>query len=462
MDARRQIVTFVFMFGFIVLWMNVAPRLFPQFFPKPQPKPNVAQPADPDAGPRPVGDAGINGDDQNIEGNEPAIAGDPDDATVAGPDAPAPAEAPQTAKLPEFLAREIPLGDAKAGFLQELMLTTRGAAIEWQRLTEKDYVEVDRSGPLKLLGNGEPTTLRTLAVSTTAFDDGLEQAGKSLASVDWEFVEKSSERIPDSDAWQKVVFRYPSPNGQWEAIKTFAVKSGQEIDPETDPQGYLVDVTLTFRNLGDQPATLTYDLQGPVGLPIDFPETDRYFREVEAGTLEDPSDPDDVSHVQYTAAGLVSEVADAKEKQALPPSWTYPVKWAGVDVQFFATLLIPAENQLEDRNGDGKPDAYFKAVQPTVVAETAESQHSDISLLFRSNPVQVGVGANNEVTHTFQIFLGPKRAKLLKTFEAEDVISFGWFSFISKLMLGLLNFFHHSLLLPYGIAIILLTVVVQA
>lgn len=435
LDHRRQFLTFVLMLGFFLLWINVAPVLFPNLF-GPPPKANPAAAKAPDA---PAAAAGVN--------------------PAAAPAVEAPAPVP--AEVVKFERRTVTLGDPEAGDLQQLELTSTGAAIQWQQLTERKYTTLDRKSPLRLLNANDDRRLRTLAVQSPAFDVPLQSQGTSLADVDWELVEGESERIAASTAYRKVVFRYPSPDGAWEARKTFALQSGKDVDPEENPQGYLLDVTLTFQRLAGDAGELTYDLQGPVGLPLENAENTRTFRTVKAGTLQGDRS-DSVTFVPKPALTIVKEY-NASVKNNDPSERTtigYPVRWAGIDVQYFAALLIPQDDQLADANQDGVPEPYFAEIVPTVVRESDPMERSDISLVFKSRPLRVAA-TGESVTHRFQMYLGPKRVQLLEPFLAQQIMDFGWFAPVSKLMVGMLNFFHHSLLLPYGLAIVLLTVIVR-
>ena len=431
-DHRRQFLTFVLMLGFFLLWINIAPVLFPSLFgpPKQPPAAADAQPA------APVDEA----------------------AAAAAPAEPAtPAH-----ELARFDHRTVTLGDAGQGDWQRLQLTSTGAAIDWQELLEKDFTTLDRQAQLRLLGESRATQLKTLAVESPAFDVPLKSHGTAPSTVEWEFVADASESIPGTESWRKAVFRFPSPDGQWEARKTYSLRNGQGHNSTESPEGYLLDVELTFKHLTGGVAELTYDLQGPVGLPLENEENTRTYRAAKAGTLEGASE-DSVSFVSTLASSLVKDTkaAVAKKDPTLRTVWSYPIKWAGIDVQYFAALLIPAPGQLQDANADGQPDAYFAEVVPTVLHETDPVDQSDISLVFKSHTLAFGAEPNSEVTHKFQLFLGPKRVQLLEPFQAQKVMDFGWFAPIAKLMVGMLNFFHYSLWLPYGLAIMLLTVIVR-
>ncbi len=431
-DNRRQFLTFVLMLGFFLMWVNLAPVLFPNLFgPGPQQAPELVE-----------------------QKNDPALNRRASQAASLQPGTP-PETPPQ---LPEFARRTVQLGDPESGDLQRLQLTTTGAAIDWQELSESDFTTLDRQAQLRLLGTDPDGKLRTMAVQSPAFDVLLQEFKTSLAEVDWELVEADSERIPDSEAYRSVVFRYPSPDGAWEVRKSFLLNSGTGVDTRENPIGYMLDVELSFHRLSDSAADLTYDLQGPVGLPLENVENTRTFRSVKGGTLQG-NRSDSISFVSTTSASLVKEVNAAirNNQPGQRPVWRYPVRWAGVDVQYFAALVIPVDDQLIDANG--QPGSYFSEVVPTVIQETDPVDRSDVSVVFKSRPLSVE--PRGEAVHRFQLYLGPKRVQLLEPFHAQGIMDFGWFAPVSKLMVGMLNFFHHSLLLPYGLAIVLLTVIVR-
>ncbi len=467
MDQRRQIVAVVLMLGIFLVWMNVAPRLFPRFFPKPADRPAaagkaVAEGADeghPDQHEADSEDKPLASSGEDAPTDQAAATGQKNDAAEqTQPDS--------SPTLKRFEPKSITLGDPAKGYLQQARLNSRGAVIEWLELTQNRYQRLDRSGPIRLLGDNRRTTLKSFELRCNLIDRSLIPFDETLATVDWKFDEQSSKKIDGSDAYQVAVFRYPSPDGAWEVIKRFAIHPGEDKDPETDAQGYLIDFDLTFRNLSGKSAQLAYRLQGPVGLPLENAENTRVYRELEAGLLEDTTDPNDITHRILTAATVVSEIEEFEENHE-PGSrtiWRHPAKWLSVDIQYFTTLLIPLEDQLIDTDGDGRPNPYFDEVLPILVTKAEKEARSDVSLLMKSGQFLVpakGKNGTGELKHRFQFYAGPKRSELLAQFQAEDVINFGWFGPISKGMLWLLGFFHHGLLLPYGIAIILLTVIVR-
>ncbi|MFH0730836.1 MAG: membrane protein insertase YidC [Pseudomonadota bacterium] len=64
---------------------------------------------------------------------------------------------------------------------------------------------------------------------------------------------------------------------------------------------------------------------------------------------------------------------------------------------------------------------------------------------------------------SFDLYLGPKKISVLKSFEngLDRAVDFGWFDFIARPCLWIMNYIHH--IIPnYGIAIIILTVFIKA
>ncbi len=119
-------------------------------------------------------------------------------------------------------------------------------------------------------------------------------------------------------------------------------------------------------------------------------------------------------------------------------------------MQFFAALLFPGGNQIQT------PD--FDEAVPQLIQRREPEGWSDISVKLGSVSEEVPPGET--LQRSSRIFFGPKRSDLLEPLGAGGVIQFGWFGMVSVAMLGLLNFFHRFV--PYGMAIILLTIFVRA
>lgn len=413
---------------FFVLWIWLAPRLFPGL----QQKPAV-----PAANPNAVLD------------EQPVKA--------------VPEEELAKLDIKAFPRKTWTLGslDPASGVYEQINLTSRGASIESAELNDPAFTTLDRKHPLKVVGNNltgpDDAAVRTAQMNMGDIDALLARDKVTLRDVDWELVESESSK-------EEAVFRYPSPDGSFVVTKKFRLNKGDPKQRENDFTGYLLDVSLSFENLTDQERTVRYDLQGPAGLPMENLENTRIYTEVKVGTLPNSAVPDKISPIVMSAAKVVDQydaaaIAAAENKPVNIETWRDPLRYAGVDTQFFTALFL-FSGQLADSDKDGKPDSYFEFVRPTVLhRDPKRKELSDISLQFRSRPI--ALPAKGTATEEFQIYLGPKRMDLLRPLHAEGSLNFGMTAPVVKVMLWILGGFHHIFHAPYALAIVLLTVVVR-
>ncbi|MFQ5464512.1 MAG: membrane protein insertase YidC, partial [Thermodesulfobacteriota bacterium] len=112
----------------------------------------------------------------------------------------------------------------------------------------------------------------------------------------------------------------------------------------------------------------------------------------------------------------------------------------------------------------GMEDKYFLAVilpeRDAKVAWRVDARGEDSSSALVRVPIELLPDAR--ATVSFSSFIGPKKYGLLSKLERSLVesIQFGWFSFLAKPLLVTLNFFQRFVV-NYGIAIILLTVLIK-
>ena len=96
--------------------------------------------------------------------------------------------------------------------------------------------------------------------------------------------------------------------------------------------------------------------------------------------------------------------------------------------------------------------------EPAVVEEGPKTEFNDISFTLTSTPLVVPAGG--EKSHAWELYAGPKRKELLSPLGADGVLDLGWFAIVSQGMLWILEKLH-SFGIPYGIAIICLTIIVR-
>ena len=348
MEQRRLILFLTLSMGFMLLWSEfVAP-------PIPLPPPDAEVPAGGEQFFPQDGPAAGAADAESYEhagGERQGVA----DVDV---DPPGEAADNQPAEFTAHPYRTLTLGslNPESGYFMAVQLTTRGAAVAAVHLNNPDYRELhDRTQPLQLLGD-TATDYRTLSTSVEEIDVLLLPFDITLDRVDWEVVTSGS-----SDA----TFRFVAPGGELEVVKTYYLprvdKRGQTLHRawDNDPTGYLLQCDLTLHNRGEQSASLTYQLVGPVGVRLENAEHARKFRDISIGFLQDGAVDtktmmagdvlEQNSEVRDAAAaqGGTLSIHDANQKLE---SWQSDFKYIGVDVQFFAALVVPLdERPLEQR-----------------------------------------------------------------------------------------------------------------
>ena len=395
---------------------------------------------------------------KRIDKPKPQNVAAQDDEPVIAP-LPLPAEAELAENPDEFVPlplRTVTLGslDPATGYFLQADLTTRGAAVDSVRLNDPRYRELGKAGgPLKIIGATEPE-VRTLETEFAAVDAQLSKHNVNLRSTNWEVVEEIRDAAltgaDGAPVLKGVVFGFRAPDGSLELRKKYELRrvEGDAAQlreaREDNPAGYELFFTISAKNLSRRNIPVAYSLIGPTGMPLENLENTRKYRDVEIGFLSGPGDIDEAT---LDAASIVDQAAEEKLEQ-----WKQPLQYIGVEIQYFAALLLPQENQLENQT--------IESARPFLVDKAdAVPAQSDITVQLTSKTVELGPGATLE--HSYALYAGPKRQTLLEPLGASTVLDFGWTAFVSRPMLLLLDFLS-DLGVGYGIGIILLTVIVRA
>lgn len=433
-DQQRR----TFSFGLTLLmvwlgWMIAGPILFPGLFPQKEPEKQTSKET-PD-------EDEVADKDEKAEKPKPFFEGIPRSTVTLGS------------------------SDPKSGYGLSVELTSVGAAIRSASLTDERYRNADRVHrkgelpPLQLVGSNVPADSKIEALNRDrkplTFDLAIDRIDKqlkkldraaSLKTINWKLVgtkkdpesaEITSEatfvaRIPDK---LEITKKYQLSRISTDKLKEIGIQ-------DRDPAAYTLNLSLKIVNLAKDDSEITYTLQGPVGLPLENADIARKYRDIKAGFVNGEK----VGAQTLTA----SEIVKASEKGTIE-EWTKPIRYMGVDLQYFAALVIPTEPQGEN--------PYFARIRPMVVEKNKDKrEYSDISVEFQSQNLELAT--DDPVHHQFKLYLGPKREELLAEFEAGQVFDYGWFGSISHLMVRLLRAFH-SWGVPFGFAIIMLTACVR-
>lgn len=251
-----------------------------------------------------------------------------------------------------------------------------------------------------------------------------------------------------SSTQSEVVFRRVLAPWGLEVRKIFRlveVSAGESQDP--DYKGYHLVFDVEIRNQGGENHTIAYQLDGPNGLP-----TEGYWYASKIGRGWGAVGMRDVV-VSFNGRvpALIGAPEIAQDETGAP--WqAEPLTFIGVDAQYFASMMIP---QTKDAS-----EVWFAQSQPLRVGPVDKEWPKLVNTSFRVTSVDYDLKPENSVSHRFVVFAGPKRPPLLAKYGLENIVIYGWFWWVAEPLLWVLHFFY-SIVRNYGIAIILLTVLVR-
>ena len=267
-----------------------------------------------------------------------------------------------------------------------------------------------------------------------------ELPGLGLVDRDWK-----AEPFPGNDG---VRFSTRLPGG-------LAVAKEYRLVPGVDGGPATLDLVVEFA--ADQPTTIAYALDGPTGLPT---EGWWYTARVAKEMWDTLAVRDVAMRFAGKPSAIVSGLKIADNKVEHPASSVFdgkPLSFAGVDALYFAAALIPAtDSEIPD----------LAEVRPIAVGDVpgaAKKKLIDVTARIISRPMALEPG--KPVRHRYGVFAGPKQPDLLARYGApgaamDDLVYYGWFGWVAKPMIAILHALH-AVIGNYGIAILLLTVMVR-
>ncbi len=299
--------------------------------------------------------------------------------------------------------------------------TTRGAALK--KLLLPEFKERDEKKKPEELGpqNLVSTSNESKLPLTIRFRDE-KTSFKIKKYTDWQLVSKNE---------KEVVFRYSNPSDP--TIPTITKKFSIE------PNSYSMNLEVTLDNRSDSSTTE----QMMVNLYA------LYAPSVQTGCAGAPSLPRtpmcmNGDNVIPSSSGCTSS---AKLKPGEAKNAEPNINWTAINEQYFVLAVIPT--------GVKQSFCHIEALQDNSLVS---------SVMYPEKVIPPGASE----THKFEIFAGPKRMSLLKKVKNGNggdsklsaTVDYGWFSFLCHPMLWLLKIFY-SFLGNYGLAIILLTIVIK-
>ena len=163
---------------------------------------------------------------------------------------------------------------------------------------------------------------------------------------------------------------------------------------------------------------------------------------------------------EVTASNIVSK----HDKNLPQPSFSVsPVQFAGVTSQYFTTLVV----QPFDLSKEVEKNQLADATPLFIEKHPRQPEMSNIGIELRSASFDLAPGQS--VKHEYLLYNGPKKESTLNEFHQyrlQDIIHYPPFMFIpvggvSVILTSIMEFFY-KIVGDYGLAIVLLTVVVRA
>ncbi len=270
-----------------------------------------------------------------------------------------------------------------------------------------------------------------------------ELAGQDLTDVDW-----AAAATADGAG---VRFTRSLPGGLQLAKEYRLAPSAAE-----DAPGYALDLLVELQS-PDKPTVVTYALDGPTGLPTEgWWYTQRVWHDFWSSLAVRDVAMRFVGGESTMVSGLKT-LDGTLERPATTVNPGTPLSFAGVDALYFAAAVIPAV--------EGDIPALAE-VRPIVVGEPpSPARKRLVNVTSRLVSEDLTVEPGEPVRHRYTIFAGPKQPELLRRFGApkaslDDLVYYGWFGWVARPMIALLHGLH-AVIGNYGIAIILLTVLVR-
>ena len=238
---------------------------------------------------------------------------------------------------------------------------------------------------------------------------------------------------------------------------------------DLDSKTFHFNLTIEIRSESDQAQELAYELDGPAGATT---EAWWYTMKIHgrssaigyiAGARDVVGGNEDDSFVFFGGPEIVNGAED--EPQVVnficdpyeEDPEAHQLLFAGVDTQYFNISLIPERS--EDQPFEVNSLSAFLNGRVELPDNARLEKLVDCTFQMVKT---IKLAPGGTYSQTFEVFAGPKEHNLLTAYELGDVETFGWFAWFSKPLLWLLHFFYFiTFKFSYGIAIIMLTVLVR-
>ncbi len=255
-------------------------------------------------------------------------------------------------------------------------------------------------------------------------------------------------------------------DGPIEIIKRYHLpESTTGEDPSGEDLRNHLLVEVEIRNLAAEKQTISYRLDGPNGLPL---EGWWYLNKVQphwgaAGARDIVWSSEGRGHQLMPCPTIFRNTLkkSLSKNNLFAPSDEgddRKLQYIGLETQYFATALIPTDGEAHQEQAFARADGV--ALSEVDKDNSRSMKRTNVTFHLVSEPAQLD-GDDGVLKQSFILFAGPKEPKLLASYGLQDCTYYGWFGFVSRPLTAVLHFFY-GIFGNYGIAIVLLTLLVRA
>jgi YidC/Oxa1 family membrane protein insertase len=243
------------------------------------------------------------------------------------------------------------------------------------------------------------------------------------------------------------------------------VKRYRLLPKGTGQDGYILDLETVVVNRNEEPVEVSVRQSGLTGLTL---EGWWYSVKISPDLFASAGQRD----VMYSSQGLGHEIRStraivdyAKKTPAMPAQLIFSesaspqersLKYIGLDAQYFNASMLPHPEAPESLNELRQAASTLEA--NATALNKSQLQAANVSFWFDTSDQTIEPG--KELSQRYQVFIGPKETSTLAAHGLDRAIEYGWFPWIAKPLSAFLHFFY-AIVRNYGIAIIMLTVMVR-
>ncbi len=260
------------------------------------------------------------------------------------------------------------------------------------------------------------------------------------------------------------------------------VKRYRLFPPGANSDGYLLDLETVIVNRNDKEVSVSFRQEGLNGMTLEgwwylvkispdmfagAGQRDVIYETVAAGH-KIASTRSIVDKARKTQADMLAErgAVPSQTPVGMPtmllsesePIDARSLNFIGVDAPYFTAAILPHKEMDQDALKDLRNAAAFSVSHSPETIDKAKLQATNTSFWFETQEKTVAAGG--ELTRRYQVFIGPKATDVLASHKLDSAIEYGWFPWIAIPLGTILHFFYY-IVGNFGLAIVMLTVVVR-